>query len=330
MPRIIETDESDVATLGDIVEALESRPFDPRDEEAFAGFGPMLKRLANNRDFLARTIAGELAARCSGQEASNGYGAQVIMLHAGRSFTVRANIWPEASHSLVRANGRTSFFYDLPHDHNVSFLTVGYAGPGYWSDYYEYEYDRVRGLPGETAGLRHVERSRLDQGKVQLYRAHRDVHSQLPPDRLSISLNVMESSPGTAFRDQYIFDVARDTVAALANPLPHDSLFAAAATLAEPESLEMLDRLVRSHASSRVRYSALRARASAAPCIEERRAILERGASGQDLRVQLLARAKIAEIDSVRGWAEGQDAARAVEDFEYSSCKAQESDTIFA
>jgi hypothetical protein len=320
MPRLIETDQDGTATLGELVELLEAQPFDARDEDAFAAFGPMLKRLANDRQFLAQTIAGELAGRCAAQDATNSYGAQVIMLHAGRSFTVRANIWPEADHSLVRANGRGSFFYDVPHDHNVSFLTVGYAGPGYWSDYYEYDYGSVRGVPGEAAGLRFVERSRLEQGKVQLYRAHRDVHSQLPPERLSISLNVMETSPSSAFRDQYIFDVAHDRVAAVANPLPHDSLFAAAGALADAESLDMLDRIVRSHASTRVRYAALRARASASPCIDERRAILERGAFGQDSHVRDLARAKIAEIDSVRAFALANGAA------EYSSRKASSSD----
>ncbi|HEX8194199.1 MAG TPA: transposase [Allosphingosinicella sp.] len=324
MPRLIETNDSEVATLGQLIEALESQPFDARDEDAFAAFGPMLKRLANDRDFLAQTIASELAGRCAAQDASNSYGAQVIMLHAGRSFTIRANIWPEADHSLVRANGRGSFFYDVPHDHNVSFLTVGYAGPGYWSDYYEYDYGSVRGVPGESAGLRFVERSRLEQGKVQLYRAHRDVHSQLPPDRLSITLNVMETSPASAYRDQYIFDVAHDQVAAVANPLPHDSLFAAAAALADAESLDMLDRIVRSHASTRVRYSALRARASAAPCIDERRAILERGASGQDLHVRDLVRAKIAEIDSVRAFAFEDSNSNGAS--EYSSRKATSSD----
>jgi hypothetical protein len=330
VPRVIESDETRSASLEEVVEALESRPFDARDEDAFAAFGPMLKRLANNRDFLAHTIAGELAARCAGQEASNGYGAQVIMLHSGRSFTVRANIWPEADHSLVRANGRTSFFYDVPHDHNVSFLTVGYAGPGYWSDYYEYEYGSVTGLPGEAVRLRHVERSRLERGKTQLYRAHLDVHSQMPPDSLSISLNVMESSPGTAFRDQYIFDVARSRVAGIANPLPHDSLFAAAAALADAESLDLLDRIVRSHASMRVRYAALRARACAASSTGERCAILEQGAQGQDPHVEALARARIAEIESARTWSETQENEIREAEFEYCSGKAPISDRISA
>ena len=41
-----------------------------------------------------------------------------------------------------------------------------------------------------------------------LYRAHRDVHLQLPADAMSVSLNIVETSHSSVFRDQYRFDVA--------------------------------------------------------------------------------------------------------------------------
>lgn len=40
--------------------------------------------------------------------------------------------------------------------------------------------------------IRFVERSNLAEGRMMLYRAHRDVHSQLPPESLSVSLNIMD------------------------------------------------------------------------------------------------------------------------------------------
>ena len=43
---------------------------------------------------------------------------------------------------MFKASGISPFFYHVPHDHNFSFLTVGYLGPGYWSEYYEYDYER--------------------------------------------------------------------------------------------------------------------------------------------------------------------------------------------
>src|SRR3546814_33924 len=81
---------------------------------------------------------------------------------------------------MVRDSGTDPFFYGKAHDHNFSFLTVGYMGPGYWSEYYEYDYANVAGYVGEKVNLRYIEKSKLDEGKVMLYRIHRDVHLQLP------------------------------------------------------------------------------------------------------------------------------------------------------
>ena len=122
------------------------------------------------------------------------------MLHSrSGKFLMRANCWPAAADSVVVNSGTDPFFYGRPHDPNFSFLTVGYVGPGYWSDYYEYDYERTVGFIGEKVDLRFVERSRLSEGKVMMYRRHRDVHSQLPPDSLSVSLNIMAVSPVTSF-----------------------------------------------------------------------------------------------------------------------------------
>jgi hypothetical protein len=304
MTRIIATPTSGIAQLEEIADALDANPFDARDEDAFAAFAPRLKELANNRDFLTDRINSELSRYCVGQQSLNRYGAQVIMLHSGPSFAIRANIWPDAAHPLVRSNGMASFFYGLPHDHNVSFLTVGYAGSGYWSDYYEYDYDGVGGLPGDHAALRLIERSRLEQGKVQLYRAHKDVHCQIPPDDLSISLNIMESSPASVFLDQYVFDTTRDTVASYANPLPHDPLFSVAAAMRDPETMALLARVSATHSSTRVRFSALRALAAAAPTSDDRVAILERAMADKDHVLRGLARSRISEIEAARPWIE--------------------------
>ncbi|MEI9927755.1 MAG: hypothetical protein WDN44_08700 [Sphingomonas sp.] len=67
-------------------------------------------------------------------------------------YVLRANFWPARADPVTRASGAAAFFYDLPHDHNFPFLTYGYLGPGYWSDYYEYEIGDVIGLPGSPPG----------------------------------------------------------------------------------------------------------------------------------------------------------------------------------
>ena len=69
--------------------------------------------------------------------------------------------------SVVKASGLSPFFYHIPHDHNFSFLTVGYIGPGYWSDYYEYDHDSVLGAPGEEAAQPPLRRRTLAQFDAQ-------------------------------------------------------------------------------------------------------------------------------------------------------------------
>ena len=138
----------------DLIEALNDPHFDPADEDSFAAAGPLLKRLANNRGFLAEIALAELKDRCHRQSASNRYSSQVIMLHrASEKYFIRANFWPSPKDSVFRTSGTSPFFYHVPHDHNFSFLTVGYLGPGYWSDYYEYDYGQVVGVPGEAVDL---------------------------------------------------------------------------------------------------------------------------------------------------------------------------------
>jgi hypothetical protein len=203
-------------SLGDLVQALNDDGFDPGDEESFAAAAPLLRRLANNREFLAELAIEELKDRCSRQSLENRYSSQVIMLHrASEKFYIRANFWPSERDSLYKASGNSPFFYHVPHDHNFSFLTVGYLGPGYWSEYYEYDYESVVGLPGEKVDLKYIEKSRLEPGKVMLYRAHRDIHDQLPADDMSVSINIMEASNRLPFLSQYRFDVKKCEVAGI-------------------------------------------------------------------------------------------------------------------
>ena len=194
VPRVIDAPTEERIELAELVERLETGGFDGQDEDNFASWGPELRKLANDRDFLADLMIAELKQRCEGQVRDNQYSAQVVMLHnSSRRFIIRANFWPALKDSVIRHSGTDPFFYGVPHDHNFSFLTVGYFGPGYWSDYYEYDYGEVVGVPGEEVDLRFVEKSRLEQGKVMLYRAHRDIHLQLPADEMSVSLNIVES-----------------------------------------------------------------------------------------------------------------------------------------
>ncbi|MES2441681.1 MAG: transposase [Pseudomonadota bacterium] len=264
MPRLIEPGEGDAISLDALVEALDTTPFDVRDEDQFASLGPLLARLGRNRGFLADLAIAELKTRCTAQAAASGYGAQVFLLRPpnGR-YVLRANFWPARDDPVVRASGPAAFFYDLPHDHNFPFLTYGYLGPGYWSDYYEYDVAALTGLPGEPAGLRFAERSRLEPGRLMLYRMRRDIHVQLPPDAFSVSLNILGADPTQPWLDQFVFDIRKGTIDRALTCTAAEALVTLAVHLGN--GVDLAAGFARSHPCVRMRVTALAALASAAP-----------------------------------------------------------------
>jgi hypothetical protein len=65
------------------------------------------------------------------------------------------------------------------------------------------------GADEAVPSLKFIERSRLEQGKIMLYRAHLDVHAQGAADSLSVSLNIMQTTGAQGWLDQYRFDLER-------------------------------------------------------------------------------------------------------------------------
>lgn len=264
MPRLIDAGRDSAISLDDLVEALEAQPIDPRDEDAFASIGPLLARLGRNRTFLADLAIDELKTRCGGQATLGAYGPQVFLLKppTGR-YVLRANFWPARNDAATRASGPAAFFYDMPHDHNFSFLTYGYLGPGYWSDYFEYDADRITGLPGEDARLQFVGRQRLEPDTLMLYRMRRDIHVQLPPDSFSVSLNILGADPVQPWIEQFRFDVARGTIEQGLTTTGAETLIALAVHCGN--GLDLAQRFATRHPSDRMRLTALDALASALP-----------------------------------------------------------------
>ena len=305
MARLIPCADEGAIELGDVVQALNDQGFDPADEESFAAAAPLLKRLANNRGFLADLAVAELKDRCSRQSLENRYSSQVIMLHrASEDFFLRANFWLSPRDSLFKSTGASPFFYYLPHDHNFSFLTVGYFGPGYWSEYYEYDHGKVVGLPGEKVDLRFVEKSRLEEGRVLLYRAHRDVHNQLPADDLSVSINIMEASNRLPFLNQYRFDVKRCEVAGILNRSATEALLALAANHDGGNARDLVEGFAAGHPCERIRFAALRELAVAQSDLDAGIETLARGADSPSGFVAGMSRREMARLEASRGWIE--------------------------
>lgn len=262
MPRVIDSADTAACSLEECLAALDGQGFDPNEEESLLFAAGWLGRLNNNRDFLAEAMIAELKDANSSQEEASAYGAQVVMLSPlGGDYFMRANFWPSRDEHSFRASGQSAFSYELPHDHNFDFLTVGYFGPGYASDYYEFDYESVEGIVGETAKLQFIERSTLDPGKLMHYRAHRDVHSQLPPESLSVSVNIMHAGGALGWLDQYRFDVASDTIAGVISAGGSEIFLRVAVGLGHAEAHDLADSFARSHVSERMRLVALEAQA---------------------------------------------------------------------
>lgn len=292
MPIVIETLCSDSIELGDLVQYLNDEKVDTSDHDAMIAAGPMLKRLANNRHFLADMALEELKSRNGLNPGANSYSPQVIMLYppksATQNFFLRANIWPSPQDHIFISSGAEQFFYHNPHDHSFNFVTVGYYGPGYRSNYYEYDYSEVAGYPGEEVPLRFVENSALDEGKVMLYRACIDIHDQLPGESMSISLNIMENNLSASVYDQYSFNVGNSTVTDLINRVPSAALLPLIAQGGDGNAADFLSETAKHHPMGRVRCSALAALAGAQPDIPSAITIYEEGMSS--------------DLEMVRGW----------------------------
>lgn len=287
MPRLIDPGPGGPIDLEALVETIETSKVDPHDEDAFVTLGPALARLGRNPDFLARMALDALKTRCRDQSENNSYGAQVLLLRPpSLRFILRANFWPAARDPVLTESGPAAFFYGLPHDHNFPFLTYGYFGPGYWSDYFEFDLEQVAGVAGEPTGLRFVERARLEPGRLMLYRMHRDVHCQVPPDSFSVSLNILGRGAGHRWTDQYRFDTANGTIAEGLTVTASEALLAIA--VATGNGVDLAQEFLARHPAERMRLTALEALAAADDA--GRIALLERATASSSRRVSMRAR----------------------------------------
>ncbi|MEO1044429.1 MAG: transposase [Pseudomonadota bacterium] len=259
--------------LDDVLAAFDADPPSVRSEETRNRAAGIMARLALDRECVANAALAEIEQGFtddrmiddgasdnakSGTLADRRYGPQVLMLGEPRpGWFLRANIWPAQSDYALRASGDTAFSYGLAHDHNFDFLTIGYHGPGYVSDYYEQDYDALAGYRGEPARLRFIERSALHKGRILYYRKHRDVHCQYPPEQLSISLNLMFTAPEQHWYDQYRHDLDSDRIDGIVSHGASDVLLRLAVEAELDEGLELAETVLHLHPSGRLRGVAL-------------------------------------------------------------------------
>lgn len=300
MPRVIERIDDQIASLAEVCDGLAASGVDFEDPEQLDNCALWLRRLGNDKRFLGDVLVAELAQRHREDVLDSSYGPQVVMLAPPNgNFFIRANLWPSTDEHMLRASGGTSFVYGLPHDHNFSFLTLGYFGPGYWSDYYEYDYGEVIGHAGEAVpSLRFVERSRLEEGKLMLYRAHLDVHAQHPADALSVSLNIMQTTGAQGWLDHYRFDLDQRRIGAIVSGGPSEAFLRIAVGLGGAEAFDLAERFAHHHPSDRMRLACWDALAGAISDVGARDGLWHRAEQAGSRLVAMEAKARRAELSA--------------------------------
>jgi hypothetical protein len=242
---------------------------DVTDFESMCASSWSLKALANNRSFLLNAYNDELEAILSGTSI-NTLTPQSIVLAYGKNFYLRANIWlPATGIAAVEDREKKLNSYDVAHDHNFSFVTVGYFGAGYETDIYTYDDEKIIGLSGEKVMLNYSGRYTLRPGTLMAYKAGYHVHIQFPPPDITVSLNLM-SSAGIGTRQQFAFDLEAQQIAGgltdttgtrlfLISVLPELLSSDTPRSTSAEETVELLGHLASRYQCIRTRSQALRA-----------------------------------------------------------------------
>lgn len=104
---------------------------------------------------------------------------------------LRVNFWLPIGGGKFYAREKEMYSYELGHNHDFRFFTVGHFGPGYVTDLCEIDPDVISGIPGEHVDLLNRSTEQLTPGKVIYFETFSDVHVQHPPDQMSISINLI-------------------------------------------------------------------------------------------------------------------------------------------
>ncbi len=255
MALTLHCNNTNIVSIEDYLAYIESK-VDLRDPDSVIASAPMLKALANDRSLVVSRLNDYVEEAFSTPGLSS---AQAILLGRRKDFYVRANLWPSASDVGSGRMYQDQFSYHIAHDHNFSFLTVGYLGPGYETDIYEYDYDRVEGYVGEPVEMRFLEKVRFAAGMAMYYRASRDLHIQYPPSATTITLNLLIAPPEVRLREQFEFDLATRTIARLPAELEASrrvSFVALSAQLGDGNTAQLLEDLAGAHPCRRTRLTA--------------------------------------------------------------------------
>ena len=206
MPLVISESPVTQISLDEFFDTFRAANVKAGDDASLLSHASLLARLYPNRKFLADVLISRLEAMWGEDYRATATSQTVNLGDLGNGHYLRMVFWPSRTDEFFERCDSSVFYYGRPHDHNFSFLTLGYDGPGYDSDYYVIDEDTSNWHPGSPAALESTGRKRLNPGEIMFYQRHVDVHSQLPPDENSISINIMGVATRGTGGHQFIFD----------------------------------------------------------------------------------------------------------------------------
>jgi hypothetical protein len=221
--------------LSEFLELIHQGGFDFEDYQQLEVAAKHLQMLSNDKGFLVEILNEELKS-FDDLQGKNLYGPNVFVLENNEDFFVRANLWLPISKHESSIDG---FKYDVLHDHNFDILTIGYLGPGYHTDLYEYDHSKVHGYLGESVDLIKKESMTLYEGRTIIFEAKKDVHVQRPPDDLSVSINLIPKNSRMR-NPQFEFDVAQGKISRFLHSSTKDLIIRMLGAIGDENSLDLI------------------------------------------------------------------------------------------
>jgi hypothetical protein len=298
MTYTLSTTASESIDVDDYVDHIESS-VNLLDRDSVMASADALRALSNNPAIMVRKLNEELRD-LAGFQSGNPYSPQTFVLARGNHYLVRANVWmPPAPSAAVREWEDDLQAFELPHDHDFSFLTVGYLGSGYKTTIWEYDPDSVIGHDGERVELTYLETTTLERGKVMFYRASQDIHSQHHPAEFSVSVNLLIDNPEQRHRPQFIFDVENGTIASIA-PTPAilgpQVVCELAGFVGDATTVNLLEDLAEYHERPRLRVAAYEALEALTP--DRKAEFTRRALADRDEYVRHVSRARQVKLEN--------------------------------
>jgi len=240
MPLIISLPkENRSIELEEFIALIEDNKLNLNDREDLINSAQYLNLLNNNKRFLISHLVDELS-NGAGFQKSNVHNSSVFHLHHSTDYLLRAVIWHPVSDAL-KAN--KNFNYDVYHDHNFDLLTIGYFGPGYKTRSFTYNENEVIGFLGEDVKMEDNGILTLAEGQIMLYESKKDIHNQIPPDSISVSLNIIPKK-NIINRPQYEFDESKSKICRYIQISSNELVVRLASMLGQENDIPILERVM--------------------------------------------------------------------------------------